>query len=526
MKGKWSQLGVLVALAIVLGVPLLFRSPTAPESTPPPEGDAPPGGAAASAQLKLIIYSPHNDQIRHEFGRAFNRRRRQRGEATIEFDWRAGGGTTDIRKKIIAEFTAKAKNGREAEGIGADLFFGGGNYEHDKLAEGIEVTRDNAEQHVPITVPVRFPPGELERIFPNATIGGERLYHPDLSWVGAALSSFGIVYNRDVLAMLDLDEPVTWSDLRDERYRGWIALADPAHSGSITVTYDAILRRQGWAEGWRTLRRIFANSRYFTASASKVPVDVSAGEAAAGMCIDFYGRYQAGAIGGHRLGYVDPPKMTAITADPISILRGAPQPDLANQFVLWILSPDGQGLWQRQRATPGSPDTPGGPERFELRRLPARRDMYNKAEMALWTDQVNPFDIAEPFPDGMPSFFGTIALIAHATAIDIHPDLTRAWAAIIAQPDPQRRQQMLDLFDRMPDPLTMRWPNADLEQHWPEYLASPDHPRHAETAAALDKFLGSIYARWPNSDDKLKDRLRWTMFFRDNYRQVVQLAAE
>jgi iron(III) transport system substrate-binding protein len=493
-------------MAMVLGVPFLLR---------PAEGDQRGGGAG---QPRLVIYSPHNDQIRYEFEYAFNQWRLEQGEVMIEFDWRAGGGGTDIRKKIIAEFTAKGANGLEAEGIGADLLFGGGDYEHNKLAKGISVTRDDEDYHFAITTPVRFADGQRARIFPEATIGGERLYHAELSWVGTALSSFGIVYNRDVLRLLDLNEPGTWRDLGDPGYRGWIALADPAHSGSIAATYNAILRRHGWDEGWRTLRRVFANARYFTAGASKVPVDVSAGEAAAGMCIDFYGRYQAGAVGGDRLAYVAPPRMTAITADPIAILRGAPQRELANEFVLWVLSPQGQGLWQHKRGTPG------GPDRHELRRLPVRRDMYEPAEMQHWADAVNPFDIAEPFPDGMPNFFATVALVSHAMAIDIHADLTAAWAAIENETDAKLRAEMIELFERMPEPLIMRWPNADIAENWLLYLSQPQHPLHADTAAALKAFLGSFYARWSDADNKLRDRLTWTIFFRENYRQIVALS--
>ena len=512
MKVRWAQLAVLLAMVLVLAAPLAFRSSPTKRSRVDTD--------AAGARLKLVIYSPHNDQIRHEFALGFNRWREEQGKSQVEFDWRAGGGTTDIRKKIIAEFHAKARNGREAEGIGADLLFGGGNYEHNKLARGIEISRNGSTERVAITAPVQFGDGQLLRIFPEPSIGGERLYHKDLSWVGAALSSFGIVYNRDVLNTLGLDEPRTWSDLQQEQYRGWIALADPGHSGSIAATYNAILRRRGWADGWRTLRRVFANARYFTASASKVPVDVSAGEAAAGMCIDFYGRHQAGAIGDRRVGYVDPPLMTAITADPISILRGAPQQALANQFVLWLLSKDGQGLWQRRRATES------GPQLFELRRLPVRCDMYNKKEMDGWTDQVRPFEIAKPFPERMPDFFLTVSIVSHAMAIDVHDDLVAAWTAIVCHPQHPRRQDMLDLFDQMPPVLTLRWQDADMRRNWRHYLDDTGHKRHEATAGRLDQFMNDLYARWKHPDDKLRDRLRWTVFFRENYRQIVRIAGD
>src|SRR6185437_9839589 len=69
----------------------------------------------------------------------------------------------------------------------------------------------------------------LARAFAQPTIGGLALY--DLKnnppqWFGTALSSFGIVYNRDVLHHLGLPEPKTWKDLADPKYAGWILLAD------------------------------------------------------------------------------------------------------------------------------------------------------------------------------------------------------------------------------------------------------------------------------------------------------------
>ncbi len=197
-------------------------------------------------------------------------------------------------------------------------------------------------------MPIDLPEGMLEEIYPEPAIGGEPLYHPEHRWYGAAVSSFGIIYNRDVLQMLNLPEPRTWADLQSPSYRGWVALSDPAHSGSIAATYNIILRRKGWADGWHLLRRAFANARYFTSSSSQIPVDVSAGEAAAGMCIDFYGRFQAQAIGRNRVGYVDPKHMTATTADPIAMLRSAPHRELARQFIMWVLSKDAQRLWQRR----------------------------------------------------------------------------------------------------------------------------------------------------------------------------------
>jgi ABC-type Fe3+ transport system substrate-binding protein len=543
MSDRWTKIIVVALLVIVVGVPFLLR-PRGSAAPAPAPGSA-PGSAPSNAQeqdLTLVIITPHNEQIRHEISRAFNQQRAALHLPQVNFDWRASGGTSDLRKQVLAQLEAAANAGREEEGIAYDLFFGGGDYEHNKLAQGVTITRNGEKLKISASVPVPIPDDLMRAAFPQPMIGGERLYHPDRQWIGVVLSSFGIVYNRDVLHALHLSEPATWADLAAPPYRGWIALADPGHSGSIASTYHAILRRLGWTEGWKLLRRTFANARYFTASSAKVPVDVSAGEAAAGMCIDFYGRFQAGAIAAAqaslkssdaksaashdnfpegRVGYVDPVRMTAITADPISLIRGAPHRDLAIQFIHWLLSTEAQRLWQRKL---GQPD---GPEKFELRRLPIRRDLYTDSEMAHWVDRVNPYDAAAPFPKAMPDFYSTVGPLAHAMAIDLHEELTAAWTALnTLAPDDPRHSQALELFDAMPPELTLHWPDDELAQHWSTIIDDPKHPRYEQTAATLADFRKGVMKNFADADTLQTKRLQWTAFFRANYERIVDLAAD
>lgn len=546
MKEWWPRIVILGLLALIVGAPLLLRREASGSGSNDggagsPAGD--PGGAVdgsgGGGGPVLVIISPHNEQIRHEFGRAFNEHRRRRGLSAVRFDWRTSGGTSDLRKQVLSEFESAAAAGRIDQGVGYDLFFGGGDFEHNMLAGGVSVRKDGKEERFSVTVVPELPEGLLEQAFPEPVIGGERLYHPKLSWIGVALSSFGIVYNRDVLAMEQLEEPRTWADLAAPGFMHKVALADPGHSGSIGATFNVILRRMGWTEGWATLRRVFANARYFTASADKVPVDVSAGESAAGMCIDFYGRFQSGAIGPGtvdpslaRVGYIDPAFKTAVTADPISILRGAPsllaaaregrpqRQALANEFVVWLLTQEAQGLWQKRRGAEG------GPERFELRRLPVRRDMYAAGEMASWTDAVDPWTITRPFAPGMPDFYRLVEPVTKAMAIDVQDDLSAAWSAIHAQTDPIRKTQMLALFDAMPPDLTLTWPDEELRVGWLNILEDAGHARHDEAAGIIRKFIAGVTDPWKDKkqpDRKLEDRLRWTLFFRDRYRRVAAL---
>src|SRR6185436_16840705 len=104
--------------------------------------------------------------------------------------------------------------------------------------------------------------------------------------------------------------PKTWADLCDPRYRSWLVLADPTRSRAAQTAFMLIVERamadatepgggsadEGWARGMETIRRIASNARNFTDNGSGVPAIVAAGEAAAGMAIDFQARAQVDAV--------------------------------------------------------------------------------------------------------------------------------------------------------------------------------------------------------------------------------------
>jgi hypothetical protein len=192
----------------------------------------------------------------------------------------------------------------------------------------------------------------------------------------------------------------------------------------------------------------------------------------------------------------------------------------AQQFVRWMITKEAQRLWQVKRALPG------GPVLYELRRQPIRADLYTPMEKATWADpQIDPFNSTRPMPAAMPSFFNTIAPISHAMAIDIHDDIKAAWRVILDEQDPTRRAAMEAEFDRMPPELTLDWPDG-LAEMWLAAIEDETHPRHAEAAKVLGAFVDAVLARWSDPerpDQRDKDRLAWTLFFRDQYRKVVAM---
>ncbi len=508
MRFDPTKILIVLALVVVIGVPFIFRPA---EATPDPNA------------LTLVIISPHNEQIRTEFDHAFDRWHRAHfnGQGVI-IDWRTPGGTSEIRKQLYAEYQAAIDDGPiKPDSMSYDLLFGGGTYEHGKMKTIFEPKNPSAAENeagpwsTTISVPVDFTPQQLSAWYGQNKVGDNTLYDPDHHWFGTALSGFGVVFNREVLRDLGVPDLKTWDDLTNPKLQGWVALADPGQSGSICTTFDAILQRAGWEDGWRILQEAAANSRYFSNSSSKVPIDISIGEAAAGMCIDFYGRYQAQSIkdagGGDRVGYIDPPKMTDIDPDPVSLLAGAPHPDLAKRFIEFCLSESGQALWQYP-ATHSADSDALGPREFELRRMPIRHTMYEPIHATNFVDQVNPFEIAEPIDNRNFNIRALIPPMFSAMAIDNHAHLRAAWKAINdADPNHPNLAQMRALFYAKP---TIQITNLEVGEISNVSLDNTEHLRAIKNAWKAD------------ASKQDYDRISWTTFYRSNYREIVRLAKD
>jgi iron(III) transport system substrate-binding protein len=494
-----STLLLFLALAGVLLVPFLLQ----------PKREASPAGA-----LSLVILSPHNEAVRFEFEQAFRRWHLARFGETVVIDWRNIGGTSEIIRYLDSEFAAAEQVSRD--GIGIDLVFGGGAYEHAQQARKGRI--------VPCGLRRRHPEWLNEAIIP-AAFSGEVFYDPLDRWYGCCLSSFGICWNQDVLADHGIrPAPQGWTDLADFSYYRLVALADPTKSGSINKAFEMLIQEQmraeliernvpadeaalenlaapaAFAAGWRrafgVIRRIGANARYFTDSASKVPLDVAQGAAAAGMCIDFYGRFESEMIARNersdRMNYITPGGGSSVSVDPISLLRGAPHRELAERFIDFCLSVEGQRLWNTRVGEPG------GPERYALRRLPIRKDMYSQKFLRTMSDPAAlPYAKCGGFTYQTAwtgPLFALIRTLIRAMCIDTHTELAGAWEAINRNGGPAACPNALAAFMALP-------PNAEYDQAL------------AVTAGQLnDKLTEARLTR------------EWILFFRNQYRQAKDLS--
>ncbi|NNC89933.1 MAG: extracellular solute-binding protein [Akkermansiaceae bacterium] len=423
---------ILVPMTVVVAAPLVLRE----------EGDT----GAAGADVRLEVISPHNETIRREFGEAFAAWWKEKSGERVYVNWRTPGGTSEIKRVLDSAYEAAAAGGRD--GIGIDLFFGGGEYDFSKQAslgrfEKLRVFESRKELFESGVIP--------------ATMSGERYYDPEHTWVGVCLSSFGICYNTDLVNARGLVPPSRWEDLGTPEYYRGIALADPTKSGSVAKAFEMLVQEQmqavaktgagrddvmeaGWKAGLNLIQRIGANARYFTDSASKIPHDVAQGNAVAGMCIDFYGRSFNESLkeedGTSRLEFITPVGGSSISVDPVAVLRGAPHPELAQEFVEFLLTKRGQMIWNaRVGADPG-------PHHRALRRLPIRRDLYEGETLAMMVDRdAMPYEAAGEFVyDGALTghLFTALRTIVRVMCIDSHHELKAGWEALIEAGFPEK----------------------------------------------------------------------------------------
>src|SRR5690606_34102080 len=130
-------------------------------------------------------------------------------------------------------------------------------------------------------------PADLKTEVPREA-AGVPLYDDSTTWVATAMSSFGIFYNKPVLKMDKLPEPMSWEDLAKPVFQGHLSLTDPRRSGSASAMNTIVLQSLGWEKGWQLLTEIAGNTGRFTHSSSDPIKAVVSGDAADAMAIDFY----------------------------------------------------------------------------------------------------------------------------------------------------------------------------------------------------------------------------------------------
>jgi len=470
----------LIALAGVILVPFVMRSKQS--------------ALVVSQADTLVIVTPHNEAIRHEYALGFEAWYKKRTGKTVYVDWRVLGGTSEITRYLKGQYVESfkslwVKSGntwshaiessllsgkkistdelslRKAHDTflssqatsQVDVYFGGDVYDFDEMAA--------SGMLVPSNIQNNYKSWFSNTVIPQ-TYSGEKYYDQEGRWFGSVISCYGILYNKDCLKRLGIESvPSSWSDLANPKFKGQLALCDPTRSGSMATAFENIIQQQmqlsienfgsnkspdeavaeGWLSGLRLIQVIGSNARYFTGTSQKVPIDIASGDCAAGLVIDFYGGQQIEAIerrtGSTRLALVLPHGGTAYSVDPVGILRGAPHRDIAELFLEYALSLEGQALWGLKKGTDF------GPTEYSLRRMPIRKDFYtdNRFKENRSDPSINPFadkQVLIYHPERTSDLFREIAFITKVMCMDNHALLVKAMDAALKAPEPYRTRAL------------------------------------------------------------------------------------
>lgn len=468
----WRRLTICaVLMGVLLALPFYFRKE---------EGVTPVADDAET----LVVITSHNKAVRDEYQIAFRKYYKEKYGKDIRIDFRSPGGTSDIMRYLDDQYTTAFrryyeknhgswdnayvkifKDGRQNGhavrqaflnsdvGIGIDIFAGGGTFNMQETARcGFAVDGGVKERH-----PEYFKPESIPETF-----GGEMLYDPQGRYYGVVLSTFGILYNIDRIKEMGGEPPLRWHDLGDGRFFNAIVLADPTKSGSANKCFEIMIQQcmadakdpaKGWYDGFNLLKRLFGNARAVTDSASKVVRDVGQGEAAAGTAIDTYGFAEIAWSkrcfdGKSKVNYVTPKGGTAVSADPVQILRGAPNRRAAEAFVDFLLSIEGQKLHAYKAGIPGG-GVKSSPSRPAIRKelyAPEHRDKLFEADY-------DPYASGADFtyrPKWTGRYYSLIRVVIKSLMLDCQQELHAAWQAIVAAGGPEKVPEAMEYFNKLP----------------------------------------------------------------------------
>jgi iron(III) transport system substrate-binding protein len=194
-----------------------------------------------------------------------------------------------------------------------------------------------------------------------------------------------IVYNKRLLP--PEHAPKAWADLLEPRFRGRIAYADPAASGSaytILRTATAALAgdparsaagdgesRLAGAAGFARALAIALAGRVLPESSQVIP-SVASGENLVGLSFENAAAETMAA--GPDLGIVYPADGTSAVPDCVALVRGAGRREAAKRFIDFVLGPDVArvlaGRFGRRSARGDIPPPSGLPALSDLELLP------------------------------------------------------------------------------------------------------------------------------------------------------------
>ncbi len=157
--------------------------------------------------------------------------------------------------------------------------------------------------------------------------------------VGIYAGGLGFGYNSELVTE---NPPVCWADLLDPRFEDDVQVANPNSSGTSYTMLATMVQLMGEDEAFAYLAQLHNNISQYTQSGSAPIRAAATGETAIGIV--FMHDAVAQTVQGAPIVAVAPCEGTGYEVGSMSIIAGGPNPEAAQTFYDWALTPAAQEI--------------------------------------------------------------------------------------------------------------------------------------------------------------------------------------
>lgn len=192
---------------------------------------------------------------------------------------------------------------------------------------------------------------KLDVEFPDSI--AETYIDPEGYWVGTRVIPTVIAYNTNAQP----NPPKSWEELADSEYAGQIAMPNPDVSGAAAFNAAVWLDDAQLGEEWLT--KLMSNKPVILESNGPVGQAVAEGTNGIGVVVDYVARELAQQ--GSPIDLVYPSDGAPYVSQPVGVFADSDVQDLANAFIDYLISEEGQKTAVAQSYLPVRSDV-GVPE--------------------------------------------------------------------------------------------------------------------------------------------------------------------
>lgn len=178
-------------------------------------------------------------------------------------------------------------------------------------------------------------------------------------WTGISFGAIGFVSNTEILKRRGLEAPDSWQDLIRPEFRGEISLAYAYTSGTAYTILATLVQFMGEKKAFEYIRKLDANVHHYNKSGSACVTQAGLGEV--GVCVTFsQDALKKGVSKGYPVVLSFPKEGTGYEYAAAALVKGGPEPELAKQFIDWLLSSEAQKMMVESYRIPVNTRVPPG----------------------------------------------------------------------------------------------------------------------------------------------------------------------